>query len=132
MKTLCLIIMLAGFCVTAPGQTSVQKFHPKQTLGDGKNGRLFSNFSANLREAPVKEIIANVIKISGGDDVYINARFGNDGHTLENGKRNPVTQTKRHQVRWNVGNVSPGGKPLFIKAYNGEVKLLFVQVNSQK
>ena len=97
-----------------------QHIEVEQVLGDGKNGNVFRDWGANLREATISRVTAVVQRVRGGNDTYVNLRFG-DGGTFDNGKRVPVgSQTQ--EVSWNVGS-APNGKPLVLKAYSGEVLL---------
>jgi hypothetical protein len=127
-KLLTSIIVTLGLCV-ALNPLYAEKYTPKKVLGDGKDGRVFANYEQAINAKPVKEIHAIAEQVSGGADTYINVRFG-DGNTLENGRRIPIVG-KKSRVKWTVGGVSANGKPMVIKAYNGEVRLIWVEIIHQ-
>lgn len=101
-----------------------------QTIGDGKNGRTYSKWSANLGDEQVNRVTIRLRKKSGGNDAYVNLRFG-DGQTFENNKREYLTDNSSRSVSWNVGGQRSGGQPLMLLAYNGEVIVESVSVDIQ-
>lgn len=98
-------------------------FSVNQVVGDGKNGRTFAKWTQSLPERPVESVSVTVRRQSGGDNTYVNLRFGS-GATFENGKREYVRGGGTMTLTWNVGGVVPNGQPLVLNAYDGEV---FVQ-----
>ncbi|MFT5125861.1 MAG: hypothetical protein ACI9TH_004067 [Kiritimatiellia bacterium] len=106
----------------------IEEYKPNVTLGDGKDGRVWKQWIQATKEAPVSEVRAKLRKVKGGPDCYLNLRFGKDGTTLDNSKRITLADEKVVTVSWNVGNVSPNGKPLIINAYKGEVLVEYITV----
>lgn len=102
----------------------VQDFHPRVEISDGKNGRAFRKWTQPIKEFQVHEVRAKLYRRSGGDDCYVNLRFG-DGDTFESGKRAFLTTNEAVEVRWSI-NAAPGGKPLVMNAYNGTVYVRYV------
>ncbi|MCB0359661.1 MAG: hypothetical protein KDD44_08495 [Bdellovibrionales bacterium] len=108
-----------------------QSFPENVRIGDGKNGAIFNSWSARLENQPVLQVTASVQRVRGGDDTYINARFG-EGSTFENGRRVNLSSGNVEEITWNVGGIRPDGRPLVIKAYNGEVIVRTVSVTYQQ
>lgn len=79
--------------------------------------------SQTVKEAPVKEVHIHLQRVKGSEKTFVNLRFGPKGQTLDGSKRVFLKDTKAVWVRWNVGNTAPGGKPLILNAYDGEVKV---------
>ncbi|MBP7276402.1 MAG: hypothetical protein KBA51_09395 [Kiritimatiellae bacterium] len=94
------------------------KFDPDVRLGQWK---------VSLEEQLVKTVTVQVQRVRGSDRTFINARFGREGTTFENGRRVYLKDTEWTTVVWNV-NQSPNGKQLIINAYDGEVQLRHVKV----
>ncbi|MBN1270376.1 MAG: hypothetical protein JXB04_12365 [Kiritimatiellae bacterium] len=82
-----------------------------------------------VKEAPVKRVGARVRSLSGSNKTFINARFGRKGTTFENGRRVYLPPGQEMDVVWNVGGQMPGGQPLIINAYDGQVLLVTVVVD---
>ncbi len=97
------------------------------TVGDGKNGRVFAKWQEQLADRPVETISVRLQKRSGGNDAYINLRFG-AGQVLENGRRVYLTDGGAQTVTWNAGGIRSGGQPLVLMAYNGEVDVTSAEV----
>jgi hypothetical protein len=120
----CVVALNARVCA----KDQVEEYKPKVTIGDGKEGRVFKQWIQATREAPVAEVRAKVRKVKGGGDCYLNLRFGRKGSALDGGKRIPLPDNKVVTVSWNVGNVNPGGQPLIMNAYKGEVLVEYITV----
>lgn len=117
---------LAGLNVQAE-----QEFKPNVDLSDGKGGRPFKKWVQTVKERPVKKVAVNVQRTSGGDDTFINLRFGDKGKTFENGKRVYLKSGEKRRVEFLVNTETPNGRPLVLNAYNGVVKLRWVGVYYQ-
>lgn len=116
---------IAPFLVHAVPQK--QDIKPNIVIADGKEGRKWGQYNEKIQERKVEKIGLVVVRQSGGDDTYVNIRFGKDGTTLDGSKREYLKNTKENVFWWNV-NQSPNGKPLVINAYNGEVMLKVVSI----
>ena len=68
-----------------------QKFHPNRR--DQLPDREVE--SQALNEKPLARIDCQVVRVSGGDDTFINFRFGDDGKTFPGGKRFAVNKSGR-------------------------------------
>jgi hypothetical protein len=93
-------------------------YTPKSNIGQWKQ---------TIPEGVVKEIRAEVKRVKGSNKTFINARFGREGKTFENGRRVYLTSGDTEKVVWKV-NAAPNGKDLIINAYEGEVFLSGVAV----
>jgi len=121
------MILLLG--MTVNGFTESKKeYAPNSIVGHGKNGFAWGQWTQTIKEAPVKEVRMRLKRIKGGDDAYVNLRFGRKGTALDGGKRVYLKDGKDVLVTWNVGGTSPGNQPLILNAYNCEVKVLKVAV----
>ena len=98
------------------------------TAGDGKNVRVFAKWDQPVQNRPVQSVSVRVQKRSGGNDTFLNLRFGS-GQTFENGRRIYLTNGAAQTVTWNVGGASSGGQPLVLNAYNGEVDVIEADIN---
>lgn len=107
-----------------------QQFEPRLDISDGKGGRPFAKWVQHAQEKPIKKVAFQVWRVSGGDDTFINLRFG-DENTVENGKRVYLKNNEKQRVEFNIGGRAPGGKPLVLNAYNGVVKVRWVGVYYQ-
>jgi hypothetical protein len=96
------------------------EFKPRATLGDGKKGHAWGQFSEKVEERHISRIAMTVTRKAGGDDTFLNVRFGKDGATLDGSKREYLKSNDRAILEWRV-NQKPGGKPVVVNAYNGEV-----------
>ena len=103
-----------------------QKFEPNQEISS-KTGK----WKSAIREQPVKMIGCTVKRVSGGDDTYINFRFGDDGSTFPAGQRFYLTTDERVSLKVPANGQLPGNKPLVINAYNGTVKIIYITVHFQ-
>ena len=103
-----------------------QRFQPNVVISP-QTGK----WTQPIQNRPVSRIDCQVDRVSGGDDTYINFRFGNDGHTVPGGKRFYLTKDGRTKLRIPLDGMSPNGKPLVVNAYNGSVKIVFVTVHFQ-
>lgn len=124
------MVILSVVFATASLFAETRNLPGGQTIGDGKNGRTYSKWSANLGDEQVNRVTVRLRKKSGGNDAYVNLRFG-DGQTFENGKREYLADNSSRSVSWNVGGQRSGGQPLMLLAYNGEVIVESVSVDIQ-
>lgn len=120
-----LLISSFSFAVLAESKT---EFTPNQLVGHGKNGFAWGQWNQRLKEKPVREVRIRLQRLKGGDNAYVNLRFGRKGQTLDGGKRVYLKDGKSVLVTWKVGGVAPGGQPLILNAYNGEVRATNVTV----
>lgn len=107
-----------------------ETFRVGQVLGDGKSGRAYAKWSQRIQDRGVESVMAVVRRQSGGNGTYVNLRYGDDS-TFENGKRVYLKDNRSQSVSWNVGGQAPGGRPLVLNAYDGEVVLESVEVRYQ-
>lgn len=121
-KSMCLVLLVIGCCTVLYAESKTE-YAPNSVVGDGKNGNAWGQWSQTLKEAPVKEVHVHLQRVKGTDETYVNLRFGKNGQTLDGSKKVHLKGTKAMWVRWNVGNTAPGGKPLILNAYDGEVKV---------
>ena len=120
-------LLLSFFFLALPANaTTSDSFQVNQVLGDGKNGNTWSQWSQPVNNGTITVVRAEVKRVKGGNDTFINLRFGS-GQAFGNGKQTFLTHDKYQTVRWNV-NQSGNGKPLVMNAYNGEVLLRNVVV----
>ena len=101
-------------------------FHDKVEISDGKNGRLWNQWSRAVGSETVLRVFATVKKVSGGNDTFINLRWGN-GSAFENGKQVFLQNNKPFTAQWSV-NQRANGRPLVLNAYNGVVAIISVKV----
>lgn len=134
MKKLCLYPAIS-FILSAPiilatilvSTSWSDDFSVGYVIGDGKGGRQFRQWTQPVAEKTVKSVTVTLRRHSGGKDTFVNLRFGRDGHTFENGRRVYLNDNSTQRVTWNV-NQAPGGEPLVLNAYQGEVYLELAQV----
>lgn len=105
-----------------------EEFTVGSVIGDGKSGRRFAKWSQKIAEKNIDSVTVFLRKQSGGDDTYVNLRFG-DGATFENGRRVYLRDNGEQDVTWRVGGKTPQGLPLVLNAYNGEVAISRVVVS---
>lgn len=116
---LAIVAVVLGFSLEALAkEKSSQTFEPNVRLGQWK---------VTLAERVVKTIAVEIQRVGGGNDTFINARFGRESQTFEGGRRVYVTSGDWETATWNV-NEAPNGKELIFNAYNGEVLLRKVRV----
>lgn len=101
-------------------------FQVSSTLSDGKNGRVWKQWRQKLPEKLVRKVEVELQKQSGGNDTFVNLRFGSDS-TLENGKRVTLSNNAPFKATWIV-NQMPKGRELVLNAYKGEVSVKRVTV----
>lgn len=116
-------LVALGIWAVAPDGWAQQKFQPNATISS-QTGK----WKQAIQEKPVKRVDCQVERVSGGDDTYINFRFGDKGKTFPDGKRYYLTKSGRIKLQVPANGVSPGGQPLVINAYNGTVKIVYVTV----
>lgn len=108
----------------------IQRFEPKSIIGDGKDGRVFKKWIQPLRERNIHKVRAILERRSGGDNCYVNLRFGEDGDAVEKGRRVYIRTDKRVTETFIV-NQRPNGKPLVLNAYNGEVYVRLMDTHDE-
>jgi len=114
---------LVAFGATARAE---QKFHPGVVISP-QTGK----WKQAINEKPVTRIDCQVVRVSGGDDTFINFRFGDDGQAFPGGQRFYVKQTDTLKLKIPANGIRPNGKPLVVNAYNGSVKILHLTVHYQ-
>lgn len=102
-------------------------FTPNLTIGDGSDGRIWSQWRQSVRELPIEEIAIKLRKTKGGDEAFVNLRF-EGGQTLESGKREYLKDNNTQNLTWVIGGESPRGKQLVLNAYKAEVFVEAVRV----
>lgn len=126
-KAIRLLILISALCAFVNAESKTE-YAPNVVAGHGKNGFAWGQWTQTVKEAPVKEVRMRLQRIKGGDNAYVNLRFGRKGQALDGGKRVYLKDGKEVVVTWNVGGTSPGGQPLILNAYNCEVKVMKVAV----
>jgi hypothetical protein len=124
-STLFLLIISILFLFTQIAIAS--DYTPQLIIGDGKSGRVFSQWKQLIDEKQVQNVTIRLQKRAGGNDTFVNLRFGR-GDTFENGRRVYLTDTSMQTVTWNVA-AAPNGQELVLNAYNGEVYVESVRIN---
>jgi len=127
-----LAALVAGLMGSGVLAFSEQEFEPSLSISDGKDGRLFAKWIQPVLERPVKTVRVRLRKESGGEDTFVNLRFGEDGHTFENGRRVYLADNEMQVVTFDVAGQSPNGKPLVMNAYNGVVLVKKVAIEYHK
>ena len=125
------IAALSLWALSAAHLQAEQQFEPKLDLSDGKDGRPNVRWKQQVQERPIAKVAVQVWRVSGGDDTFINLRYGDKGDTFENGKRVYLKDDKKQRVEFQVNGEAPNGRPLVLIAYNGVVKLRWVGVYYQ-
>ena len=110
--------LTAAVAIPVAAYAKSAKYEPNARLGQWR---------VSLEERLVKTVRVDVQRVRGSDKTFINARFGREGQTFENGRRVYLRDTEWTTVTWNV-NQAPNGKELIITAYEGEVQLRHVKV----
>ena len=93
-------------------------FEPKCTIKEWRQ---------KIPDGVVKEVRAEVQRTKGNEKTYINARFGGEFDTFENGRRIYLPDDKMIKITWKIGR-APGDRPLVITAHDGEALLKGVAV----
>ena len=106
----------------------VEQYKPNTVISDGKNGRRWGQFNQTLPEKAYYQAKVQMKRVSGGNDTYVNLRFGRDGQTLDGAKRVYLKSNDIVEETWTFDRTVPNGKPLILNAYNGEVEVLRVLV----
>lgn len=106
----------------------VEQYKPNSVISDGKKGRRWGQFNQTLPEKSFYQAKVQMKRVSGGDDTYVNLRFGRDGQTLDGAKRVYLKNDQIVEETWTFDRTVPNGKPLILNAYNGEVQVLRVLV----
>lgn len=130
LNSLFLLLLATGLFACRPVELKNDKFvtyHPAAIYGDGKNGRRDGAFSEVLPAGTYYGVRVQMRRVAGGDDTFVNLRFGPDGDSLQNGRRVYLTNNKVMQETWHFDRINPGEKPLVLTVYNGEVEVLRLQ-----
>jgi hypothetical protein len=106
---------------------NIEQFEPKMVCGDGKDGRRWAQFNQVLPDFTYYEVRVKMRRVSGGNETFVNLRFGRDGQTLDGSKRVYLRDDKVVEETWRFDRIRPGNKPLVLNAYNGEVEVLRVR-----
>ena len=106
----------------------VEEYKPNAIYSDGKKGRRWGQFSQILPEKAYYQAKVKMRRVSGGDDTFVNLRFGKDGATLDGSKRVYLKSGDTVEETWTFDRTVPNGKPLILNAYNGEVEVFRVLV----
>ena len=96
-------------------------FKVKEVFSDGKGGRIWRQWRQSIPERTVERVEVVLTRVSGGDDTFVNLRYG-DGETFEHGKQFHVRADQKETAAWEV-SAPPLGQPLVLNAYNGEVRV---------
>lgn len=121
-------VQLAVAVPTVLLQFGGQNYPVNQVIGDGKSGRTFAKWTQGIPERGVQSVSITMRRQSGGDNTYVNLRFGS-GATFENGKREYLRGGGTMTFTWNVGGMAPNGQPLVLNAYDGEVFVQSARIN---
>ncbi len=127
MKYLCSVFILLFFVPSlAQAQENELVFTNRQSIGDGKNGRTWSQWKKDVGDKRIGKVTV-IARRQRGKNVYLNLRFGN-GRTLDNGKRESLVGNDQQTLSWNVGGQRSSGEPLVLKVYNGKALIESVSV----
>ncbi len=110
------------------GKDKVEQFKPNLVISDGKSGRRWGQFNQTLPEKSYYQAKVQMKRVSGGDDTFVNLRFGREGQTLDGSKRVYLKSKDVVEETWTFNRTAPNGKSLILNAYNGEVEVLRVQI----
>lgn len=134
-RRLSFLSSLVLLCFAIPSGATAQParglwstYNVKTVISDGSNGRVWQRWSQNISERPVRSVIVTLERRSGSNDTFVNLRFGLNGQTFENGRRVYLRDNSRQSITWNVNGEAPGGRPLVLNAYKGEVYVDHVRV----
>jgi hypothetical protein len=92
------------------------------------NEAVLTQWKQNVQERPVQKIMIHLKRESGDNNTFVNLRFGGGSVTLDGAKRVYLTDNKWRKYTWNCNGVMPKNKPLILNAYNGSVRVDYVQV----
>lgn len=104
----------------------VDVFNDNVQISDGKQGRVWNKWSRVVKEQTVVSVVATIKKNSGGNDTFINLRYGK-GNTFENGKQVFLGNNQTTTAHWTVQE-KPNGRPLVLNAYKGVVQVISVKI----
>jgi hypothetical protein len=124
----CVVAFFLNATIPQHAEGQLSQFSPNIILSDGKDGRVWQQWKQSINNSPISSIVAQVQKVSGGNDTFVNLRFGND-NALENGRQFFVGNGARTTLTWNLNGAIANGKPLVMNAYKGEVRLLYLKIN---
>lgn len=122
-------VLVVGLVAAIPAEAKKDKkemFEPDLVCGDGKDGRRWGQFNQILPDYNYYEVRVKMRRVSGGDDTFVNLRFGRDGKTLDGGKRVYLRDDKVVEEVWRFDHIRPGNTPLILNAYKGEVEVIRV------
>jgi len=122
--------LIATFIFISAASAEVRNLPAGQTIGDGAKGRLFAKWFGNVGDEAVNSVTMRLRKTKGDKDAYVNLRF-NDGPTLENNKREYLTDNSSKTVVWRANGERAAGRQLVLIAYNAEVIVESVTVDIQ-
>ena len=114
---------MAMVCLAMPARAE-QKFEPKLVIGEA-----IGKWKQQIQDKPIERIDCQVERVSGGDDVFINFRFGDDGKAFPGGKRFAVNKSQRMKIEVPGHGIRSGGKPLVVNAYQGTVRLVVMTIH---
>lgn len=123
------VLLAAGLLANTPAlakKDNVEQFEPRIVCGDGKNGRRWGQFNQVLPDFTYYEVRVKMRRVSGGNDTFVNLRFGRDGQTLDGSKRVYLRDNEVVEETWRFERIRPK-EPLILNAYNGEVEVLRVR-----
>ncbi|HMO49705.1 MAG TPA: hypothetical protein PKE26_02610 [Kiritimatiellia bacterium] len=126
MMLLALAVMAFAMPVEAK-KDKVDEYKPNAVYGDGKGGRRWGQFNQALPEKVYYQVKVKMRRVSGGDDTFVNLRFGKEGQTLDGSKRVYLKSNDWVEEIWRFDRTTPGAKPLILNAYNGEVEVQWVR-----
>ena len=119
-----IIGLLMMVVVTGMARAEEQKFQPKIDISS-QTGK----WKQAIKEKPIQRVDCTIQRVAGGDDTYINFRFGDNGKTFPGGKRFHLTDNKHTSLKIPLDGMTAGNQPLVINAYNGTVKILYVTIH---
>lgn len=120
-----MLVMMAAIPAEAK-KDNKEMFEPNLVCGDGKDGRRWAQFNQVLPDFTYYEVRVKMRRVSGGDDTFVNLRFGRDGKTLDGSKRVYLRDNKVIEEVWRFDRIRPGNTPLILNAYKGEVEVIRV------
>lgn len=124
----CVVLAVVFSAPQASAEPDRQTIPVGISIGDGKGGRIYSQWQNILPNKPVEKIQIRLQKRSGGNDAYVNLRFGN-GSKFDNTRQVSLTEGGAPQtITWDTNGASSGGQPLILSAYNCEVDVTSADV----
>jgi len=114
------LILIFLFSSNLLAQNESLSFDVGKILGDGKSGRIWSQWRQDIGDRRIGQVTVRARKKTGRANTYLNLRLGN-GNALDDGKRVPFPDSELRTISWNGGGQPSKGSPLVLKAYNGQV-----------